>query len=302
MRHKKFFSVCVVTTWTLSGALQAWAQAPLPTQPAEQTQASSSGTQPRYEASELDRAVSPIALYPDPLLAQVLVAATFPDQVPDAARWADEHHNLTDSALASAIADDRLPWEPGVQALLPFPSVLEMMASDMPWTEEIGNAFLAQHADLMDAVQRMRVKARQFGYLRSNDRIIVSGGPFVEILPVDPAYVVVPYYDPAVVFLAPRPGFVLGTGIRFGFGVRVGAPFGPWGWGATRFAWTDHSLILNNARWGRTWANRTTYVHPYSVPRYSGTRPPERHAVAPRTPRERDDQRHGRLANEHHRN
>ena len=80
----------------------------------------------------------PIALYPDPLLAQVLAAATFPQDVPDAARWADEHHYLTGKALTDAIAADRLPWDPSVQALLPFPSVLEMLASDMPWIHDAG--------------------------------------------------------------------------------------------------------------------------------------------------------------------
>jgi hypothetical protein len=105
-----------------------------------------------YTAAELERIVSPIALYPDPLLAQVLAAATFPDQVPDAANWADDHHYLSSSGLAAAISEDRLPWDPSVQSLLPFPSVLEMMASDMAWTEEIGTAFLAQRQDVMDAV------------------------------------------------------------------------------------------------------------------------------------------------------
>jgi hypothetical protein len=93
---------------------------------------------------ELDRLVSRIALYPDPLLAQVLAAATFPDAIPDAARWADQHHYLTGDALAAAINGDRLPWDPSVQALLPFPNVLDMMASDMGWTQSLGNAFLAQ--------------------------------------------------------------------------------------------------------------------------------------------------------------
>jgi Protein of unknown function (DUF3300) len=86
---------------------------------------------PAYPPQELDRLVSRIALYPDPLLSQILAAATFPDQVPDAAQWADQHHYLTGDALARAISDDHLPWDPSVQALLPFPSVLDMMASDM---------------------------------------------------------------------------------------------------------------------------------------------------------------------------
>jgi len=98
---------------------------------------------PQFTPDQLDNMVSRIALYPDPLLAQVLAAATFPDQIPDAARWADQHHYLQGQALASAIQGDQLPWDPSVQALLPFPSVLGMMASDMRWTSDLGNAFLA---------------------------------------------------------------------------------------------------------------------------------------------------------------
>ncbi len=99
---------------------------------------------PSYAPEQLDQLVARIALYPDPLLAQVLAAATFPDQIPDAARWADQHHELTGQALADAIQADQLPWDPSVQALLPFPSVLDTMASDMGWTTDLGNAFLAQ--------------------------------------------------------------------------------------------------------------------------------------------------------------
>src|ERR1700680_1461882 len=138
---------------------------------------------PTYSPEQLDKMVSRIALYPDPLLAQVLAAATFPDQIPDAARWADQHHYLTGDALAAAISGDRLPWDPSVQALLPFPSVLDMMASDMGWTSELGNAFLAQQPDVMDAVQRARHRAYDYGYLRSNSQVIVRSGPYVEMVP-----------------------------------------------------------------------------------------------------------------------
>src|SRR6202161_4275884 len=159
---------------------------------------------PSFSPEQLDKLVSRIALYPDPLLAQVLAASTFPDQIPEAAKWADEHHYLTGDELAKAISEDHLSWDPSVQALLPFPSVLEMMASDMKSTRDLGDAFLAQHQDVMDAIQRMRQKAKDFGYLRSNDRIIVSGGPYIEILPVDPAFICVPAYDPLVVFFSAR--------------------------------------------------------------------------------------------------
>src|SRR6202171_5477357 len=123
---------------------------------------------PSFTPEQLDKLVARIALYPDSLLAQVLAAATYADQIPDAARWADQHHYLTGQALANAIQADHLPWDPSVQALLPFPSVLEMMANDMSWTTNLGNAFLSQQQDVTDAVQRERRKAKEYGYLRSN--------------------------------------------------------------------------------------------------------------------------------------
>ena len=260
------------------------------------------GQPPSFAADQLDQLVSRIALYPDPLLAQILAAATFPDQIPNAARWADQHHYLTGQALADAIQADQLPWDPSVQALLPFPSVLDMMASDMNWTTDLGNAFLAQQQDVMDAVQRERRKARDFGYLRSNGQIIVGGGPYITVMPVNPGFVVVPYYDPGIVFFAPRPGFVVGGAIRFGFGVTIGGFFRPWGWGYDRFDWDRHGVIINNEPWRRSWGNRREYEHPYpGVRRYApAERAPERHDLHERSERERAAPREGRRAPEEH--
>jgi hypothetical protein len=258
---------------------------------------------PVYPAPELERIVSPIALYPDPLLAQVLAAATYADQIPDASRWADQHHYLTGPALTSAMAADQVPWDPSVQALLPFPSVLSMMASAMPWTQELGNAFLTQPNDVMDAVQRSRQTAVSYGYLRSNGQIVVATGPYIEIRPVNPDYIVVPYYDPLIVFAPPRRGFVVGTAIRFGFGVTLGVAFAPWGWHATHFGWREHAIVINNAPWRRTWINRTTYVHPYTVPRYAPHPQPhaEQHRLMERSEKERGEARAGRDYHEAHR-
>jgi len=211
----------------------------------------------------LDQLVQRIALYPDSLLSQLLAASTYWNQIPDAARWADAHHYLQGQVLAAAISADQVPWDPSVQALLPFPSVLDMMASDMGWTEQLGSAFLAQPNDVMDAVQRDRRMAYDYGYLRSNAQVVVRYGPYIEIDPVNPAWVYVPVYDPAVVFVRPRPGFFIGGAINFGFGLNIGVWFRPWGWGYARFSWTDHRLFINNTVWARTWANRATYVHPF---------------------------------------
>jgi len=249
---------------------------------------------PNRSPEQLDKLVTRIALYPDPLLAQVLAASTFSDQIPEAAKWADEHHYLTGDELAKAISEDHLSWDPSVQALLPFPSVLEMMASDMNWTRELGESFLTQHQDVMDAIQRMRQKAKDYGYLRSNDKIIVTGGPYIEIEPVDPAFICVPVYDPLVVFYPPRPGIVVGAAISFGFGAVITAAFRPWGWGVCRFDWGAHVVFINNAPWGRIWANRGVYVHPYGeLHRWEPAHRVEGHRLIPRSEEERHAARMG---------
>jgi hypothetical protein len=291
----------IVIAVTLAPTSAAFAQAPLPPpQAPPQASLPPPGPPPSFPPAELERVVSPIALYPDPLLAQVLAAATYPSDIPDAARWADQHHYLQPDALAAAIEADQLPWDPSVQALLPFPSVLNMMASSKPWTQELGDAYLAEPQQVMDAAQRMRARARDYGYLRTNSRVIVGTGPVVEILPADPAFIVVPYYDPVVVFAPPRPRFVVGSAIVFGFGVTMGPRWAPWGWGATRVDWREHVVVVNNARWGRTWVNRATYVHPYAVRRFVAPRPPEPHRAIERSERERAAERSGKAAKEEH--
>ncbi|MGC2744630.1 MAG: DUF3300 domain-containing protein [Candidatus Angelobacter sp.] len=235
------------------------------------TQASAQDA-PYFAPPQLDHMVSRIALYPDPLLAQTLAAATFPDQIPDADNWADEHRNLTGNDLSSAIEGDQLPWDPSVQALLPFPAVLHMMASDMNWTTDLGNAFLGEQQEVMFAVQRMRQRARDYGYLRTGPQIIVGGGPYITILPARTDYVVVPFYDPVVVYERPRPGFFIGGAIGFRFGVVLGASYRPWGWGYNRIAWDRRVVFINNSPWQRTWVNRHEYHHPYTVRYY-----PEHH-------------------------
>jgi len=257
---------------------------------------------PPIPPPQLDQMVGRIALYPDPLIAQVLAAATFPDQIAPAASYADQHHYLTGQALASAIQADQVPWDPSVQALIPFPSVLEMMSSDMAWTSAIGNAFLVQQPDVMDAIQRDRAKARDFGYLRTNGQIVVGGGPYITIMPVNWGFMCVPYYDPAIVFFGRRPGY----GISFGFGVTLGAFFRPWGWGEGlgRFDWGAHAVILNGHPWGRTWANRGSYVHPYEGVHRAGpgeARPAEAHRLEQRSAEERRAAQTGRkMPPEHH--
>jgi hypothetical protein len=230
---------------------------------------------------DLDNLVARIALYPDSLLSQVLAAATYPEEIADARRWADQHSHLKGDALARAIQEDQLPWDPSVQALLPFPTVLNMMANDMNWTSALGNAFLSQKDAVMDAVQRKRHEATDFGYLHGNAQLaVVTNGGYIEINPVNPLFVPVPIYDPAVVFIRPRVGFAVGGAITFG-GVALTVGFAPWGWGHTRFDWGGHRVIINEHPWDRRWDNRREYVHPYeNVRRFDRShRPVERHEI-----------------------
>jgi hypothetical protein len=222
---------------------------------------------PVMPPQQLDPLVQRIALYPDPLLAQVMTASTFYNQIPDAAAWANQHNYLQGPALAQAIAADQLPWDPSVLALLPFPSVLNMMASDPGWTQALGNAVLTEGPAVMDAIQRQRQIAWNYGYLRSNnyDRVIVEPGA-IQILPLSPGLLYVPAYDPYVVFARPARGFAVGAAIRFGPGITIGAAFAPFGWVSAGLGWHAHSIVIDGQPWARTWVNRQQYVHPYAHP------------------------------------
>jgi hypothetical protein len=234
---------------------------------------------PPMAPQQLDQLVGPIALYPDGLLAQTLTASTYSNQIPDAAGWANQHAFLHGPALADAIRGDNLQFAPSVMALLPFPQTLNYMAQNIGWTQQLGNAVLAQRPDVMDAVQRLRAEAYQYGYLRDPqfgqyERVVYAGPGDIEIYPANPGFYYVPYYNPRVVFVQPRPGFAI-RGI-FGFGgggVQIGTAFAPFGWGAVGFGWRDHAIMIDNHPWARTWVNRGAYVHPYAQPFRGGPGP-----------------------------
>ncbi|HTZ57520.1 MAG TPA: DUF3300 domain-containing protein [Acidobacteriaceae bacterium] len=274
MRTQAFIIAGLLLLGTFPGVL-AYGQytPPPPPPPPDQTApanmppgppAQPQGPPPMVAPQQLDPLVSRIALYPDPLLAQVLTASTFWPEIPDATNWSSQHAGLSGDALANAIQQDNLPWDPSVLALLPFPQVLQMMAQDPGWTQALGNAVLAQRPDVMDAVQRMRQQAYNYGYLRPSpyDSVVNTGG-YIEIMPVNPAYLYVPVYSPAVVFAPPRPGVVVGLSIHFAPSVFVGPAFVPFGWARPGFGWGAHTIIIGGSPWNRTWANRAAYVHPY---------------------------------------
>lgn len=152
-----------------------------------------------WSRAELEQLVAPVALYPDALLAQLLIAATYPDEVVEAARWSQMHPELAgEDAMRAA---DVFDWDPSVKSLLAFPGLLARMDEKIDWTRTLGDAFLAQEEDVMDAVQGLRRRARIEGTLASDDHLrVVDEGPRIQIAFASPALVYVPYYDPRVVY------------------------------------------------------------------------------------------------------
>src|ERR1700694_2258128 len=128
--------------------------------------------------------------------------------------------------------------------------------------------FLTQRADVMEAIQRMRRRAMSYGYLAPNGYVnVVSEEGYIQILPVNPSLIYLPYYDPLVVFAPPRPGIAIGGAIRFGLAVTIEAVFGGWGWWlGSGFAWPSHAILIDRRPWGKVWINRSEYIHPYVHP------------------------------------
>src|SRR5882672_9254382 len=150
-------------------------------------------------ADQLDYLVAPIALYPDPLISQILVAATYPLEIVEASQWLQRNPNVRGTALTQAALNQ--DWDPSIQALVVFPDVLKYLTEDVSWTTNLGNAFLAQEGDVMDAIQRMRDRAAQSGKLKTTAEQQViqtydAGQPVYEIIPTNPTVIYVPVYDP----------------------------------------------------------------------------------------------------------
>jgi len=196
----------------------------------------------RLPNDQLDSLVAPIALYPDPLLSQTLVASTYPLEIIQLQQWMGRNKDLQGQALADAVQKQN--WDPSIQSMVAVPDVIERLAGNIQWTTELGNAFLAQPEDVMAAVQRMRGKARESNELVSNNQqtvgteVVEGGQEVIVIQQADPKVVYVPSYDPVVVYGPPAypypsyiyPGYVPGTGLAFGVGIALGAAWGN-GWG-----------------------------------------------------------------------
>jgi len=211
-------------------------------------------------SDQLDSLVAPIALYADPLLSQVLVASTYPLEIVQLQQWLEKNKNLKDNALTDAVK--KQDWDPSVQALAPLPDVAKYLADNIKWTTDLGNAFLAQQSDVMDAVQRMRKRAQEKGNLKSTEQQkietkVVESKEVIVIEQASPEVVYVPSYNPTVVYGAPAypypavayppPGYyAAGMAISFGIGVAMGAAWGGgWGWNC---GWGgNNNVYINNS-------------------------------------------------------
>jgi hypothetical protein len=208
----------------------------------------------------LDTLVAPVALYPDALLSQVLVAATYPLEIVEAGQWLQQNRNLQGPQLVDAARQQN--WDASVQALVAFPDVVVTLNQDVQWTTSLGNAFLAQQPDVMAAVQRLRARAQANGRLSSNAQQTVStetqgGQAAIDIAPADPQVIYVPQYDPAYIWGQPAWGYyppLYYGGYGFGYypGIDIGFCFGGWGgWGWGGRGWG----------WGPNWFGGSVFVN-----------------------------------------
>jgi hypothetical protein len=206
-------------------------------------------------ADQLQQLVAPIALYPDALVAQILGAATFPDQIAAASDWLQQNKSLTGTPLMQAV--DKQQWDPSVKALTQFPSVLDNMAKNLSWTSSLGEAYHSQAADVMTAVQVLRGKAKAAGNLKSGSQItVVQQSPQVIVIqPTNPQVIYVPTYNPTVVYGAPvaTPGYstaavVTTAVVAFGIGIAVGAAMNnSWGYSYWNCNWHGGTVVYHSS-------------------------------------------------------
>ena len=270
LRHTlSIFCVALVLQFSAATPLVAQEQsAPSPLQP--------------LSPDLLDNLVAPIALYPDALLSQVLVASTYPLELVEAGQWLQRNQNLQGPQLVEAARQQN--WDPSIQALVVFPDVIDRLNSNIRWTTDLGNAFLAQQADVMNAVQRMRAEARAAGKLNATTQETIAtdtqgGQTAIEIQPTNPDVMYVPTYNPEDVWGPPDDGYYppldypdVGYGFDFGPGIYLGGFFGGLGWGGWGWGpnWFNCSIFENGYFFnhygfrdfdGRGFGGRGTWAH-----------------------------------------
>jgi len=252
-------AICILcSAMTVSlGQSVLLAQQPSPAQSQTTTATPAAGATQKIPNDQLDSLVAPIALYPDPLLSQTLVASTYPLEIIQLEQWLKRNPNLKDKALLDAV--EKQTWDPSIQAMASFPDVLNRLAQNVAWTTDLGNAFLAQQSDVMSAVQRMRAKAQAKGTLKTSAEQVVKmeaveGREVILVEQANPEVVFIPSYDPMVVY-GPLtypyysyyyPGYVSGMGLAFGTGLVLGAAWGGgWGYGCG-WGHGDVNVNVNN--------------------------------------------------------
>jgi len=246
--------------------------------PQEPPQAAQAPRYAQQAPEQLQQLVAPIALYPDSLVAQILAASTFPEQVVEADRWVQAHPDLKGEALGHAV--DQQPWDPSVKALVAFPSVLGNMDKNLSWTSSLGDAYYNQEPDVMDAVQVMRRRAQETGDFKSTpQQTVTAEGSTIIVEPADPDVVYIPAYDPWLVYgepVVPWPGWYPYPGIWYGgpylsFGIGLGIGFFAvyeWGWPHWGCDWHNHGITHNH---GRYFSRSTTFYNRGAY--YRGARP-----------------------------
>jgi hypothetical protein len=268
LKHSVAFVLCC----SLVGTLDASADQGAFVSQVNQTALPPPAQAMQQPSEQLQQLVAPIALYADPLVAQILAASTYPAEVVEAWRWMQGHPGLKGQQLADAV--DPQPWDPSVKALTQFPSVLDNMNTNLHWTSTLGDAYVNQQEDVLNAVQVMRQRAQTAGSLQStSQQSVTTQGQTIEIEPTDPEVVYVPAYDPWLVYGAPLgvypdwvavPGiYYAGSGLYFGVGFGVGlfAAFG-WGWHHWGFDWHGRRMTYNHAPYishSRTFVNRHNF-------------------------------------------
>ena len=219
----------------------------------------------KFSKQQLDQMLAPIALYPDDLLTNVLMASTYPLDVVQAARWRKESANSKLKADALSKALEAKAWDPSVKALVQFPDVLENMSEQLEWTQKLGDAFLAQQDEVMDQIQYLRSKADGAGHLKSNEqqKVTKEADDVIVIEPASSEVVYVPVYEPSVVYgpwwypddppyYWPYPGAVFDNGYYWGAGVAIAGAI--WGW--NHFDWHRHNIDIDANKWNNINANR----------------------------------------------
>ena len=278
-------SVLLLAVWPGTLSAQQDQQAPQQQPQDEQAQAASAPPYAQQSPEQLQRLVAPIALYPDSLVAQILAAATFPEQVVEADRWVQANPNLNGDALGQAV--DQQPWDPSVKALNAFPSVLGNMDKNLSWASSLGDAYFNQQSDVMDAVQVMRRRAQAAGDLKSTpQQNVTTQDSTISVEPSDPQTVYVPAYDPWLAYGEPInawPGWYPYPGIWFGgpfmswgggFGIGWYGGFG-WGWNHWGFNWGGGYAMYGGGRYysrSNTFYNRSNFYRAGSARGGDGAR------------------------------